>query len=78
MKMKTLDTKRGMAGAGPLRPGLPLILSLCLGACTNLPVWQVGSANWLGIGGITNSQLGATLTNFNCGISKKILPVRYP
>jgi len=45
---------------------------------TNLPSWQIGSANWLGVFNITNSGVTYFITNMNMGVSKKILPVRYP
>ena len=47
---------------------------------TNLPQAYVSAATWLGIGQISllsTSQM-AFITNFDVGICKKIIPIRYP
>ena len=45
---------------------------------TNLPTWQVGAARWLGLYAVTNSLPGSSLTNFNAGLARKLVPIRFP
>ncbi|MEI7730178.1 MAG: hypothetical protein WCO56_11440 [Verrucomicrobiota bacterium] len=47
---------------------------------TNLPSAFLQGAQWIGIRSCTNSNAGANgnLTNVLCGLSPKIIPIRYP
>ena len=47
---------------------------------TNLPQAYVSGAKWLGIGQLSLLASNQTefITNFDVGIAKKIIPIRYP
>jgi hypothetical protein len=45
---------------------------------TNLPVTYLGGVYWLGIAAIQADFTNGFITNFDVGLSTKILPIRYP
>lgn len=68
-------------GTGPILITVPIsnLTNAPFNWYTNLPAWQVSKAKWLGIYAVTNSTTASCfLTNVSVGLSKKILPIRYP
>lgn len=46
--------------------------------CTNLDRQILGGANYVGLSQVTNIQASGVVTNFDAGLNKKIIPIRYP
>ncbi|HEY4414474.1 MAG TPA: hypothetical protein VGO57_02185 [Verrucomicrobiae bacterium] len=45
---------------------------------TNLDSYNIGSAQYIGLAALTNGTASGSITNAEIGVTKKILPIRYP